>query len=294
MRTKYLLIILTVLIASCSSRIDKSDAYGNFEATAIIVSSESNGKILELNIDEGQIIKANQIVGIIDTIDLSLKKQQLADQKRAVASRLVSISSQIEVQQQQKKNLLVNRDRIKKLFEDGAATQKQMDDMNGSIDLVNKQIISINTQKQGINDEIQAIGKQIAQVEEAIKKCYIINPVNGTILTKYAEQDEVTMFGKPIYKIANLDEMKLKVYISGSQLPQIKLGQRVEVLIDKDATTHTKLNGTICWISQTAEFTPKIIQTKKERVNLVYAVKVRVKNNGTLKIGMPGEVNFKY
>ena len=294
MNTKYLLIILTVLIASCSGRNDKSDAYGNFEATAIIVSSESNGKILKLDIEEGEIIKKNQIVGLIDTIDLFLKKQQLADQKRAVASRLASISSQIEVQQQQKKNLLVNRDRLEKLFKDGAATQKQMDDMNGSIDLVNKQIISIKTQKQGINDEIRAIGKQIAQVEEAIKKCYIINPVNGTILAKYAEQDEVTMFGKPIYKIANLDEMKLKVYISGSQLPQIKLGQRVEVLVDKDASTFLKLNGTICWISQTAEFTPKIIQTKKERVNLVYAVKVLVKNDGTLKIGMPGEIKIKY
>ncbi|MBI9037722.1 MAG: HlyD family efflux transporter periplasmic adaptor subunit [Bacteroidales bacterium] len=292
MKIIYLFVILTILISACSSNNNKSDAYGNFEATEIIVSSEANGKILSFTVEEGELLKANEIVGLIDTVKLNLQKQQILDKQKAIASKLEVVSAQIEVQKQQKANLMIDKNRLEKLFKDEAATQQQMDKINGSLDLIEKQILSVKTQKAGIYDEIQALGKQIDQIDESLKNCYIKNPISGTVLSKFVEQSEITAFGKPLYKIANLTELKLKVYVSGAQLPNIKIGQTVEVLIDKNEKSDSKLNGEVCWISTSAEFTPKIIQTKKERVNLVYAVKVRVKNDGTLKIGMPGEINL--
>lgn len=291
MKTKYLIFII-IIITACSSNNNKSDAYGNFEVTEIIVSSEANGKILSFKIEEGELLKADETVGLIDTVKLNLQKQQLIDTQKAIASKLEIISAQIEVQKQQKANLMIDKNRLAKLFKDGAATQQQLDKINGSLDLIEKQILSIKTQKAGIFDEIQAIGKQIDQVEESLKNCYIKNPVSGTVLSKFVEQGEITVFGKPLYKIADLTELKLKVYVSGAQLPNINIGQKVEVLIDKNEKSDRKLEGEVCWISTSAEFTPKTIQTKKERVNLVYAVKVRVKNDGSLKIGMPGEINL--
>ena len=284
--------LITGIIASCSSHNDLSDAYGNFEVDDVIISSEANGKLVYFNVQEGQQIKKNETVGMVDTTDLALKRLQLIAQKRATGSKMDNIHSQIEVQQQQKKNLLVDQDRIEKLFKDGAATQKQVDDINGAIDLVNSQIESIQTQKISVAAEMDVLNAQIAQVEESISKCKIINPLEGVVLEKYAEPDEITSFGKPLYKIADIDTITLRVYVSGTQLPHIKLGQEVQVLIDNTKKTNTSLKGTISWISASAEFTPKIIQTKEERVNMVYAVKVRVKNDGSLKIGMPGEVNF--
>ena len=186
----------------------------------------------------------------------------------------------------------MDKERIEKLLKDGAATKKQLDDINGRIDLVNSQIASIKTQNVSVISELEVVNTQISQVEESINKCNIKNPIEGIVLEKYAEENEITTFGKPLYKIADMHEMILRVYVSGSQLPQIKIGQEVEVLIDKDAKSNTKFSGIISWISESAEFTPKIIQTKEERVNMVYAVKVKVQNDGSLKIGMPGEVNF--
>ena len=292
MKSYYLYFIL-IIITACSSENNKSDAYGNFEATEIIISSEATGKILLFNVEEGELLKADEIVGLIDSVKLNLQKQQLLDTQKAIASKLEMIYAQIEVQKQQKANLMIDKNRLEKLFKDGAATQQQMDKITGSLNLVEKQILSIKTQKAGILDEIQAIGKQVDQVDESIKNCYIKNPVRGTVLSKFVEQGEITVFGKPLYKIADLTELKLKVYISGAQLPNIKIGQKVEVLIDKNEKSNRKLEGEVCWISTSAEFTPKTIQTKKERVNLVYAVKVIVKNDGSLKIGMPGELMIK-
>ena len=292
MKTKYLFLIIAIIISACSNNNNKSDAYGNFEANAIMVSSEGNGKILSFKVEEGEILKAEEIVGLIDTVKLNLQKQQLLDTQKAIASKLEIISAQIEVQKQQKANLLIDKNRLEKLLKDGAATQQQMDNISGSLDLIEKQIFSIKTQKAGVFDEIQAVGKQIEQVEVSLKNCYIKNPVSGTVLSKFVEQGEITTFGKPLYKIADLTELKLKVYVSGAQLPNVKIGQKVEVLIDKNEKSNRKLKGEICWISESAEFTPKTIQTKKERVNLVYAIKVRVKNDGSLKIGMPGEINL--
>lgn len=285
--------IALILLTACAENDNRSDAYGNFEATEVIVSSKASGSILEFNIEEGDIISEGKLVGIIDSTDLYLKKQQALKQRNAIGSQIENIDSQIAVQKQQLKNLEVDQKRIANLYKDGAATRKQLDDINGAVDLVKKQIVAIQTQKRRIVDEIEALDMQIAQIDEGISYCYVKNPVQGTVLTKLAEAGEVTTFGKPLYKIANLDIVKLKVYVSGVQLPHIKLGQEVEVLIDKDETSNTRLKGRISWISESAEFTPKTIQTKDERVNLVYAVKVDVKNDGSLKIGMPGEINFE-
>ncbi|MEZ5146499.1 MAG: HlyD family efflux transporter periplasmic adaptor subunit [Bacteroidales bacterium] len=292
MKTNYILIILAVVLSACSSNEDRSDAYGNFEVDDVIISAEANGKLMMLNIQEGQRLNNGKLVAVIDTTDLVLKRKQLKAQKTASASKLTNINSQIDVQEQQKANLTVDKNRVEKMLKDGAATQKQLDDINGNLDLIDKQISSIKTQKSAILAELDAIDAQVDQVNASIEKCQIINPITGVVLDKYAEPGEITAFGKPIYKIANTDEMYLRVYVSGAQLPNIKLGQEVQVLIDKDTETDQILTGQVSWISETAEFTPKIIQTKEERVNLVYAVKIKVSNDGRLKIGMPGEVNF--
>ena len=292
MKLRYLIFILPLAIASCNNNGDKSDAYGNFEATEVIISAQGSGKLISFNIEEGKQLKEGEIVGIIDTVDLSLKRQQLITQKESMLSRLTNVNSQVEVQRQQKKNLNVDNDRIAKMYKDGAATKKQVDDITGAIDVIDKQISSTETQSATIEKDINGIGKQIEQTNESINKCYVKNEINGTVLVKYTEPGEITSFGKSLYKIADLKDMKLKVYVSGDQLPKVKIGQKCQVLVDKNEKENSKYEGVIEWVSDNAEFTPKIIQTKEERVNLVYAVKVKVKNDGTLKIGMPGEVNF--
>lgn len=293
MKTRLLIYLpFAVILLSCSGNKGKSDAYGTFEATEVTISSEIPGKILQLDIMEGMEIKAGTQTGLIDTLDLHLKKLALLAQQRAIQAKLSGISAQLAVQQQQKENLQIDLARIERLFEDKAATRKQLDDLTGSLRLVDKQMQATLVQREGVLNESDALAQQVAQLEEGIRKCRIINPVDGTILSKFSEAAEVVTPGKPLYKIADLREMYLRVYVSGNQLPHIKLGQEVEVLIDEDKRENRKLSGTISWISSSAEFTPKIIQTKEERVNLVYAVKVRVKNDGSLKIAMPGEVNF--
>jgi len=283
---------IILLMSACSNRNHVADAYGNFEATDIIISSEASGTILNFKIEEGQELKKDDTVGLVDTIQLYLKKKQLAAQRKMAATKDENLSAQIDVLKEQKKNLLIDKNRIDKLFKDGAATAKQVDDINGNIQVVDKQIETVKTQNPSVFNELQAYTKQIDQIEDQIKKSIIINPVNGTVLEKYVEPHEMAVIGKLLYKIADLSKMYLRVYISGSQLPNVKIGQKVEVLIDKDEKDYRKLEGEISWISSQTEFTPKIIQTKEERVNMVYAMKVFVKNDGSLKIGMPGEVNF--
>ena len=287
-----LLMVVSLMVSSCSNNNKLSDAYGNFEAVQVTVSAESAGRIHYLNVEEGSQPDSGAVVALVDTADLYLKKLQLQSQKKAIAVRKSSIESQVAVQQQQKQNLMVEKSRVSRLIADKAATAKQLDDINGAIDLVDKQMENINTQNAGIVEEMEIVDRQIAQVNESIRKCYIRNPVKGTVLNKFAEAGEVAAPGRALYKIADLSVMELKVYISGSQLPAVKQGQQVEVLIDKDQKTNRKLTGVVSWISPKAEFTPKIIQTKEERVNLVYGVKIRVPNDGSLKIAMPAEVNF--
>ena len=291
---KVLLIALPVylLIASCSGDKDKPDAYGTFEATEVTVSSQSNGKILFLKVEEGQLLDSNALVGIIDTLDLDLRKSQTREQQLATSTRRDDLEAQIAVLEQNKTNILVDKGRIERMLKDGAATQKQLDDISASLNVIDKQIASVKSQYTSLDAQVSTFNKQIAQINKSISDAHIMNPIRGTVLTKYAEPDEVTTFGKPIYKIANLTSLDLRVYVSGAQLPYIKIGQKVEVRYDKDEKTNSSVGGIVTWISETAEFTPKTIQTKEERVNLVYAVKVRVKNDGTLKIGMPGEIRF--
>lgn len=290
------LVIITscILLASCGRNEKLSDAYGNFEAVTVSVSAESSGKIIELTVEEGQKLDQGAIIGRIDSTEQYLRKMQLLAQKSAVATKQAGVQGQINVQLQQIANLRVEKERILRLLEDKAATPKQLDDISGAIELAEKQVASIQTQVAGIREELNVIDRQIDQVNEALRKCTIRNPLDGTVLVKYAQAGEITGPGKTLYKIANLDELELKVYVPGDQLPSVKIGQKVEVLIDKDKKSNRKLQGTVSWISQKAEFTPKIIQTKEERVDLVYGVKVRVPNDGSLKISMPGEVNFNF
>ena len=292
MKNNYLLIPLTIFAISCSNGNDKSDAYGNFEAVEIIVSAEAQGKILQFNLEEGNKLNKKQSVGYIDTIPLYLKKQQLIAQLESAAAKLIQVGSQIKVQEEQKITLMRDQDRFSKLVNANAAPSKQLDDINGQLNILNSQVLSTRTQNQSIAGEIKAIKYQVAQVEDQIIKSIISNPVNGTVLEKYIEPGEIAIPGKSLYKIADLSILKLRVYISGVQLPNIKIGQKVKVFIDKNESNNRQLEGSVSWISQQAEFTPKIIQTKDERVNLVYAIKVNVPNDGSLKIGMPGEVKF--
>jgi len=287
-----LIIISMALLAACTGNNKKSDAYGTFESTEVTISSESAGKLLSFKIDEGQEIKKGDTVALVDTIQLSLKRDALVSQMKAASDKADYITAQINVLEEQKKNSGVEKARIDKLFKEGAATQQQVDNINGIIAVYDKQISSIETTNAPVLNEVDAYEKQIAQYNDQIKRAYIIAPGDGTVLTKYAEESEVVTTGKALFKFADLSYIYLRVYVSGAQLSQVKLGQKVKVLIDKDEKTNTEIEGIVSWISSSAEFTPKIIQTKEERVNLVYAVKVKVKNDGTLKIGMPGEVNF--
>lgn len=288
-----LFIVAITLLSACSGNNGKSDAYGTFESTEVTISTESAGKLIFLKAEEGMELKKGDTIALVDTVQLALRRDEIIAQKKSSSTKLDNITAQIKVIEEQKKTSQVDKDRIVKLFKDGAATQQQMDDINGLLAVYDKQISSIETQNAQVLNEDAAYTKQIAQINDQIKRSLIINPDDGTVLTKYAEASEVVTLGKPLYKIADLSDIYLRIYVSGSQLPQIKLGQKVKVLVDKNEKENKEYEGIITWISSSSEFTPKIIQTKEERVNLVYAVKVKVKNDGTLKIGMPGEVKFE-
>ena len=283
-----LLITVSVLI-SCNSNSNLADGYGNFEAIETIISAESNGKLLQFNIEEGQTLAKDVVIGYIDTIQLSLKKDQLVASKNVISSKSKGVLSQISVLRSQLKTAKISKKRIENLIAANAGTQKQLDDIDGKIDMINNQIISVETQNAPIVNELKSIDVQVKQIEDQINKSILKNPVNGTVLVKYAEPNEVTAFGKPLYKIADLSMMQLRVYVSEIQLADIKIGHEVTVKIDSGDDMKS-YNGIITWIASEAEFTPKIIQTKEERVNLVYAVKINVKNDGSLKIGMPAEM----
>jgi len=286
------IIIYTVFLAtfsSCNSNSEKADGYGNFEATETTISAEANGKLLFFDIEEGNVLEENKVVGVVDTMQLSLKRDQLLAGKNTIFSKSRNVLSQREVLKEQLKVVQNDQNRIENMIKANAATQKQLDDVNGQMDILKQQVKSVESQNAPIVNEVKSIEVQIQQIEDQIEKSIIKNPINGTVLVKYAEPNEITAFSKPLYKIANLEEMELRVYISETQLASIKVGQLVTIKID-DAEGMKTYEGKVAWISDTAEFTPKIIQTKEERVNLVYAVKVNVKNDGSLKIGMPAEM----
>ena len=286
------LLVLAMFIISCNKNNEEADAYGNFETTEITVSSESNGKIEFLNLEEGDVVEKGKTVGLIDTLQLYYTKMQLIASQKTVSSKSGNVLSQKQVLQEQLKTAKIEQTRIKNMFSENAATKRQVDEINGKVKVIEEQIKGVGTQNAPIKNEANSFSVQIEKINDQIKKCNLVNPIKGTVLTKYAEPNEVTTFGKPLYKIANLEEMNLRVYISETQLSSIKIGQQVKVKIDDFEQTKEYI-GNIIWISSQAEFTPKIIQTKEERANLVYAVKIRVKNDGSLKIGMPAEIWIK-
>ena len=292
MNKTILIILLALFMGSCNSNHEVSDAYGNFESDEMIVSAQGNGELIRFLPNEGDLLKAGEIIGLIDTTDLHLKKKLLFKQLNTVASQITSLDAEMEVQKQLLANNKVNQKRIVNMFAQGAATQKQLDDIHGLVELNEKQIEAISSRKQNIFNQMTALDVQIEQLNEVISKCLIPNPVTGTVLVVYARRGELAAIGKPLYKLADVSTVKLKAYISGAQLPQVQIGQEVEVKYDRDANENTTVKGKVVWISSAAEFTPKTIQTKEERIDLVYAIKVEVINDGSINIGMPGEINF--
>lgn len=292
MKKVSLLILVTLGIISCNTSNEKADGYGNFEATEITVSSEATGKIEFLQVEEGTILEAQTQVGLIDTVQLYLTKQQLIASKSTVSSKSANVLSQKSVLAEQLKTVQIEKNRIRDMYAENAATKRQVDEIDGKVKVIEAQIQGIGTQNAPIINDLKSIDVQIQKINDQIQKSKITNPIKGTVLTKYAEPGEITAFGKPLYKIADLSEMSLRVFVSGTQLTQLKIGQEVSVKIDGAAEMNS-YKGTISWIASQAEFTPKIIQTKEERVNLVYALKVKVKNDGSLKIGMPAEMWIK-
>jgi HlyD family secretion protein len=290
-------LFLIVFLISCTKGNSDFDATGNFEADEIIISSEATGRVIKLDINEGQVLKAGQNVGFIDTTQLYLKKKQLQYSISAVLSRRPDAASQLSTINEQLTTANREKLRVENLLKADAATNKQLDDLNAQIDLMKKQYdalqSSLNITNRSLQSETLPLKAQLDQLEDQIKKSVIINPQTGTVLSKYTMQDEVVTAGKALYKIADLNTITLRVYISGTQLSQIKIGQDISISVDAGEKNHKTYTGKITWVSDKAEFTPKTIQTKEERANLVYAVKISVKNDGYLKLGMYGEVKFK-
>ncbi|MBX9886762.1 MAG: HlyD family efflux transporter periplasmic adaptor subunit [Flavobacteriaceae bacterium] len=286
---KALSILVLSSLFSCGENNDKADGYGNFEAIEVTVSSESNGKIEYLNLEEGDILQAQTQVGLVDTIQLYYTKQQLIASRQTIFSKSGAILSQKGILSEQLKSAQIEKNRIHSMYNENAATKRQVDEIDGKVNVIVEQIKSIGTQNTPIVNDAKAIDVQIEKINDQILKSKITNPIKGTVLGKYAEPNEITAFGKPLYKIADLSQMTLRIYISEMQLSSIKVGQDVMIKID-GVNEMKSYKGIVSWIASSAEFTPKVIQTKEERVNLVYAVKIKVQNDGGLKIGMPAEM----
>lgn len=307
--SKLLPFFISVYIVSCSNKID-FDAAGNFEADEVIVSAEQNGTILKLNTDEGSKLEQNEVVGQIDVEAQKLQKAQTQATIASLQQKTVTSSAQnemvrkqLETQKAQLQNLQTERRRTQNLVNADAAPRKQLDDMDAQITQLQKQMAATRaqidvyntnttTQNRSILSERAPLQKANDVIQYQISKGQIINPINGVVLTQYALQGEMATIGRPLYKIANIDTLFLKAYITGDQLPQVRLGQTVQVRVDDGNKSYKTYPGIITWISDKSEFTPKTIQTKNERANLVYAIKVKVKNDGYIKIGMYGEVLF--
>ena len=282
---------LIITLGACSNHKAKSDAFGNFETDEVIISSENSGKILKTMFIEGGKVTQGDVMAITDTANLVLQRSQLLAQKESVLAQKAGLYAQIAVSDQQITNIQKDQVRIKKMLIDGAATPKQMDDIDGQIALAGKQKKAYAAQISAIEKSAEAVDAQIAVLNDRIGTSVIKAPISGIILEKYAETGELATPGKSIYKMANIDNLILRVYMSGPQLTQIKTGTQVKVIIDGNDGLK-EIAGTVEWVSPEAEFTPKIIQTREERVKLVYAAKVRVPNDGSLKLGMPGEIKF--
>lgn len=280
------------LLAACNNGTPKYDATGTFEATDVIVSAEAAGKLLSFDIEEGTALKAGQQVGIIDTIQLYLKKLQLEASVKSVEGQRPDILKQVAATKEQIVQAKRERDRVANLLRVGAANQKQMDDAESLLEVLQKQLVAQNStlknSDQSLTWQSSSVGIQVAQVEDQLNKCHITSPLTGTVLAKYAEAGELAAPGTPLFKVADMEQIYLRAYITSEQLADVKLGQKVTVYADYGDDVRKEYPGVVTWISDTSEFTPKTILTKNERANLVYAVKIAVKNDGMLKIGMYG------
>lgn len=290
-RNHLIFVIMTGMIfSSCSSNNDISDAYGNFESDEVIISAEESGRLLFFSVNEGDKVALGDVVGLIDTTMLSIKRDQLMASRVSLDARLLQISKTASVQQAQLDLMKKEFSRAKELSAQEAITTQKYDQIEGETRIAQRQLEQILSQNDQIKAEQKVVDAQIASVDEQIRRCSLKVSSQGTVLQKYVEQGEMVAVGKPLFKVADMQNVYLRAYVSGSQLPDIKIDQSVTVRYDKGSEDFYETKGVIYWVAQSAEFTPKIIQTKQERVDLVYAIKVRVENNGQIKIGMPGEV----
>ena len=283
---------IALIAAACGNKQDASDAWGNFEAVETTVGSQGNGEIISLNVEEGDQLSKGKIVGLVDTTSLHLQKQQLGASIASLERQINSTQDQSQVIRAQLSLAKTTLARTERMHRDSAATQQQLDEANSRVVVLNRQLTATESQIAVIKANIQSAKAQIGQINNKIDKSVIVNPISGTVLVKYAETGEVASYGKPLYDIANLDTINLRVYVSGSQLPNVKLNQQVKVHVDNGSGGSRTYPGRVSWVSSQAEFTPKNIQTKENRVAEVYAVKIRVPNDGTLKIGMPASITF--
>ncbi len=284
------------LLTSCREHSRDFDATGTFEAVETIISAEATGMLVQFNAEEGILLQAGEITGFIDSTQLVLKKKQLVSQVRSVLSRKPDVKAQVAALQEQLRQAGHEQQRITRLVQAEAATQKQLDDATAQVAILEKQIkalkSSLGITSSSLYEETGPLQAQLEQVQDQLNKCRLVNPVTGTVLTQYTRQHEMVVAGKPLYKIADLSTIQLRAYITGNQYASLKLNQQVKVRTDDGQGGYKAYTGTVIWISEKAEFTPKTIQTRDERANLVYAIKIRVKNDGFLKIGMYGEMNL--
>lgn len=299
MKNYFCMAFLTPLfLVSCNNRNEQYDASGVFESTEVTISSRGNGEIIRLNLEEGQTVKQGEIVGCIDTMQLYLQKKQLLANIGTVESHYYNVSRQMASIRQQITNEQQEQTRYEKLLKANAATQKQLDDIKDQIALLRKQLDAkkedLQNNNRSISTQTLSIEAQIAQIDDQIEKDRIASPIVGTVLTKYAEQGELASQGRAIFKVADLSHIYLRAYVTAGQLTQLKIGQQVNVYADSGDKDHRRYTGKVTWISDNAEFTPKTIQTRDERANLVYAVKISVKNDGYIKRGMYGDVSFQH
>ena len=287
---------LLSLFSACGNGAPKYDATGTFETTEVLVSAEASGRLLYFDIEEGMLLKAGEEVGVVDTVQLYLKKLQLEASLKSVEEQRPDILKQVAATKEQISAAQRERNRVANLLKVGAANQKQLDDAEDQLEVLRKQLVAQNStlsnSHQSLTWQSSSVGIQVAQVEDQLRKCHITSPITGTVLAKYAEAGELTAMGTPLFKVADTEQMYLRAYITSEQLSQVKLGQKVTVFSDYGTDEHKQYPGVVTWISDTSEFTPKTILTKNERANLVYAVKIAVHNDGLLKIGMYGGVEF--
>lgn len=288
---------LLLVMAACGSGMPDYDATGTFETPEVLVSSEVSGKLLYLDVEEGTVLKAGQQVGVVDTVQLYLRKKQLEASVKSVEGQRPDVLKQVAALKEEIATAEREKRRVENLLKAGAANQKQLDDARAHLEVLQKQLVAqgstLLNSRESLTWQSSSVGVQVAQVEDQLMKCHITSPIAGAVLAKYVEAGELATMGKPLFKVADMEQMYIRVYITSEQLSQVKLGQQVTVYSDYGNDVRKEYPGVVTWISDRSEFTPKTILTKDERANLVYAVKVAVKNDGYLKIGMYGGIVFE-